>query len=219
MLRNGPTGPVLLETAARRRRGRGRRRRVSTTRRRAAYRSAGDPGDVAEAVRLLLGARAPAAPRRPRRALGRGLGRAARAGRAGPGAGDDDDGRQERLPRGPPALGRHRRPHDHPRRRALPGQAPTSSSAIGCSFAASDFSAPIPAGKTIVQITVNPSDIDKDYPTDLAVARRRQAGAAPADRRGQAARPARSGAPARRAGRRRDPRRRARPSAQEWRRG
>ena len=55
----------------------------------------------------------PAAPRRPRRAVGRGLGRAARAGRAARGAGDDHHGREERLPRGSPPGGRHRGAHHH----------------------------------------------------------------------------------------------------------
>jgi acetolactate synthase-1/2/3 large subunit len=40
---------------------------------------------------------------------------------------------------------------------------------IGCSFTKGGFSAPIPAGKTLVQVTVNEGDLDKDYPVDLAV--------------------------------------------------
>jgi thiamine pyrophosphate-dependent acetolactate synthase large subunit-like protein len=40
---------------------------------------------------------------------------------------------------------------------------------IGCSFARGSFSFPIPANKTLVQITHDPEGIDRDYPVDLAV--------------------------------------------------
>jgi thiamine pyrophosphate-dependent acetolactate synthase large subunit-like protein len=40
---------------------------------------------------------------------------------------------------------------------------------IGCSFARSNFSATIPAGKTIVHVTANPNDIDKNYASAVSV--------------------------------------------------
>ena len=40
---------------------------------------------------------------------------------------------------------------------------------IGCSFARGGFSAPIPSGKRMVQVTLDARDIDKDYPIDQAV--------------------------------------------------
>ena len=40
---------------------------------------------------------------------------------------------------------------------------------IGCSFARGGFSAPIPDGKKLVQVTLDPRDIDKDYAIDQAV--------------------------------------------------
>ncbi|MHB1004711.1 MAG: thiamine pyrophosphate-requiring protein [Chloroflexota bacterium] len=38
---------------------------------------------------------------------------------------------------------------------------------IGSSFSASDYEAPIPAGKTAVQVTVDERDLNKDYPVDV----------------------------------------------------
>jgi thiamine pyrophosphate-dependent acetolactate synthase large subunit-like protein len=40
---------------------------------------------------------------------------------------------------------------------------------IGCSFARGSFSSPIPTGKKMVQVIVDGSDIDRDYPVDQAV--------------------------------------------------
>ena len=40
---------------------------------------------------------------------------------------------------------------------------------VGCSFSTGAFSYPIPAGKTMVQVTVNEFDIAKEYPIDVAV--------------------------------------------------
>src|SRR6266567_4309180 len=40
---------------------------------------------------------------------------------------------------------------------------------IGCSFARGGFSAPIPAGKQMVQVTSDARDVDKDYVIDQAV--------------------------------------------------
>src|SRR5258708_23579453 len=40
---------------------------------------------------------------------------------------------------------------------------------IGCSFARGGFSAGIPSGKRLVQVTVDSGDVDKDYPIDHAV--------------------------------------------------
>lgn len=40
---------------------------------------------------------------------------------------------------------------------------------IGCSFTSTIFAAPIPSGKTLVQITNSELDLNKDYPVDCAV--------------------------------------------------
>jgi thiamine pyrophosphate-dependent acetolactate synthase large subunit-like protein len=40
---------------------------------------------------------------------------------------------------------------------------------VGCSFARGGFSSPIPAGKKMVQVTVDGRDIDRDYQVDQAV--------------------------------------------------
>ena len=58
---------------------------------------------------------------------------------------------------------------------------------IGCSFAKGSFSVADPDGKKIVQITVDARDARQGLPDRPRGRRRRQAGAAPAHRRGQAA--------------------------------
>ena len=40
---------------------------------------------------------------------------------------------------------------------------------IGCSFSKSIFAAPIPSGKTMVHVTIDEHDINKEYPTDHAI--------------------------------------------------
>jgi len=40
---------------------------------------------------------------------------------------------------------------------------------VGCSFARGGFSSPIPSGKTLVQVTVDGRDLDRDYQVDQAV--------------------------------------------------
>ena len=118
-MRHGRPGPVLVEIPAdvageeapdlgyeppRELRSRGRRGRRARSRGRPAARRA--PGD----------------PRRPRDPVGPGLGRADRLRRAGGGAGDDDHGRQERLPGGPRAGPRHGRALGRAHGGAVPGE-------------------------------------------------------------------------------------------------
>ena len=81
------------------------------------------------AAAAILAAEAPGHLRRPGRPLRRGLGRAARAGRAARSAGHHQPRRQERLPGEPPAVARLRR-HARSRRRCTTSSTtPTSSSA------------------------------------------------------------------------------------------
>jgi len=39
--------------------------------------------------------------------------------------------------------------------------------AVGSSLSISNFAAPIPAGKTAVQLTIDERDLNKDYPVDI----------------------------------------------------
>ena len=106
LLRSGRPGPGAAGSAGRRCRRRGGAVRLppgpAPARRRRPRRR---PRGGAHPAR-----RPPAAAaRRPGRAVGGGLGRAARVRRAAPGPGDDHAARQERLPGEPPAVGRHGR--------------------------------------------------------------------------------------------------------------
>ncbi len=165
-LRNGKPGPVLLElprdvgsaelddgfqyTPAR------------------GYRSAGDPADVAEAARLLLGARRPVL----------------HAGHGVLWAEAWDELRElAELVQAPvmtTMAAKSALPEDHPLALGAGGHTLTHTAAhflvradlifgIGCSFAKGGFSAPIPAGKKLVQVTLDADDVDKTYPVDHAV--------------------------------------------------
>jgi acetolactate synthase-1/2/3 large subunit len=166
-LRTGQPGPVLLEipadtagaeldeAAARYAPARG-------------YRSAGDPADVAAAARLLLAARAPLL-------------------HAGHGVLWAEAGEELRalaeLVQAPvmtTMAGKSAFPEDHPLAAGAGGNTITGPAAhllrtcdlvfgVGCSFTKGSFSAPIPPGKKMVQITNDERDIDKGYPIDLAV--------------------------------------------------
>jgi thiamine pyrophosphate-dependent acetolactate synthase large subunit-like protein len=166
-LRNGKPGPVLLElpgdvgaaevgdAAASYKPGR-------------AYRSAGDPADVAEVARLLLGSKRPVL----------------HAGHGVLWAQAWDELRQLAELTNAPVMttmaAKSAFPEDHPLALGAGGHTLTRTAAqflvkadviigIGCSFARTGFSAPLPAGKKLVQVTLDASDVDKDYPVDHAV--------------------------------------------------
>ncbi|HLH72071.1 MAG TPA: thiamine pyrophosphate-binding protein, partial [Chloroflexota bacterium] len=166
-LRNGKPAPVLLELP--RDVGAGEvdesTFRYTPTR---TYRSAGDPADVAEAARLLLEAK------RPVLHAGHGV-LWARAW--------DELRELAELVQAPVVTtmaAKSAFPENHPL--ALGTAANTISRpaaqflvkadlvfGIGCSFSKGGFSAAIPAGKRMVQITLDARDVDKDYPIDHAV--------------------------------------------------
>jgi uncharacterized protein len=166
-LRNGKPGPVLLELPG----DVGSAQldesafRYEPAR---AYRSAGDPADVAEAARLLLGARRPVL----------------HAGHGVLWAQAWDELRELAELVEAPVLttmaGKGAFPEDHPLSIGTGGHTLLRTGAqflvksdlvlgIGCSFARGGFSSPIPAGKTMVQITVDAREIDRNYPIDHAV--------------------------------------------------
>ncbi len=109
-LKNGRPGPVMVEVPADVMTSEFAGNDVDYTAIRPT-RSAGDPRDIDDAAKMLLEAKIADHHRRPGRALRRSQRRAGRAGRTARHPGDDDDRRQERLPRGPRAgagLGRRR---------------------------------------------------------------------------------------------------------------
>lgn len=166
-LRNGKPGPVLLElprdvgaaelpdasfhyTPAR------------------AYRSAGDPSDVAEAARLLVEAR------RPVLHVGHGV----------LWAGATEELRElAELIQAPvmtTMAAKSAFPENHPLALGTGGHTITRTAAqflvksdlvvgIGCSFHKGGFSSPIPAGRKLVHIALSGADVDKNYPIDYAV--------------------------------------------------
>jgi len=166
-LRNGKPGPVLLELP--RDVGAGELdASVADYTPARAYRSAGDPADVAAAAKLLLDAR------RPVLHVGHGV-LWAQAW---------DELRQlAELVQAPvmtTMAAKSAFPETHPLSVGAGGHTITRTAAhflvrsdlvfgIGCSFARGGFSAPIPAGKTMVQVTSDGRDIDKAYPIDQAV--------------------------------------------------
>jgi acetolactate synthase-1/2/3 large subunit len=166
-LRNGKPGPVLLELP--RDVGNGELdANVADYIPARAYLSAGDPADVAAAAQLLLDAR------RPVLHVGHGV-LWAQAW---------DELRQltelVQVPVMTTMAAKSVFPENHPLSIGAGGHTITRTAAhflvrsdlvfgIGCSFARGGFSAPIPAGKKMVQITVDARDIDKDYPIDQAV--------------------------------------------------
>jgi acetolactate synthase-1/2/3 large subunit len=165
-LRNGKPGPVLLELP--RDVGNGELDAPADYTPARAYRSAGDPADVAAAAKLLLDAR------RPILHVGHGV-LWAQAW---------DELRQlAELVQAPvmtTMAAKSAFPENHPLSVGAGGHTITRTAAhflvrsdlifgIGCSFARGGFSAPLPAGKQMVQITSDANDIDKDYLIDQAV--------------------------------------------------
>jgi acetolactate synthase I/II/III large subunit len=167
LLRTNPTGPVLLElprdvaaedideaalnyTPAR------------------SNRAMGDPERVAEAVQVLLSAK------HPLLHVGHGVLWAE--------AWDElrEFAELVQLPVATTMAGKSAFPENHPLSVGTCSSTTTRAAAvalkqadvvfgIGCSFARSNFSATIPGGKTIVHITANRSDIDKNYPSAVSV--------------------------------------------------
>jgi acetolactate synthase-1/2/3 large subunit len=165
LLRNGPTGPVLLELP-----GDVGAAEVDAvpyeSPRRA--RSSADPESVSEAARLLIGARRPVL----------------HAGHGVLWAEAWDELRElaetAQLPVMTTMAGKSAFPEDHPLSLGTGGHTVTGQAAgflvrsdvilaIGSGLARNAFTTPLPAGKTIVQSTIDPADLDKEYPTDLAL--------------------------------------------------
>ncbi|HEV8634369.1 MAG TPA: thiamine pyrophosphate-requiring protein [Chloroflexota bacterium] len=166
-LRTGQPGPVLLELPRDVGAAELDEDALAYTPARA-YRSAGDPDDVAEAARLLLAAR------RPLVHVGHGVLWAE--------AWEELRALAELV--GAPVMttmaAKSAFPEDHPLSVGTGGHTISRTAAhflvgadlvfgIGCSFSRSGFSAPIPPGKKLVQITIDGRDVDRDYPVDLAV--------------------------------------------------
>ena len=167
LLRSGAPGPVLLEIP--RDVGAAELNGVTdgyTPVRRA--RSAGDPADVAEAARLLLGARHPLI----------------HAGHGVLWAEAWDELRElaelTHIPVMTTMAAKSVFPEDHPLSAGAGGHTLHGTAAhflktsdvvlgVGCSFSSGSFSTPIPAGKTLIQVTTNERDVSKAYPVALAV--------------------------------------------------
>ena len=133
-----------------------------------AYRSAGDPSDVAEAVSMLLSAK------RPVLHAGHGVLWAQ--------AWDELRELAEllQIPVVTTMAGKSAFPEDHPLALGAGGHSMTETAAhflvksdlvfgVGCSFAKGSFSFPIPAGKTIVQVVSDGTTLDKDHKVSHAV--------------------------------------------------
>ncbi|HLG51229.1 MAG TPA: thiamine pyrophosphate-requiring protein [Chloroflexota bacterium] len=166
-LRNGRPGPVLLEIP----------RDISdaeldesafTYQPARAHRPAGDPEDVAIAARMLLEAR------RPMLHVGHGV----------LWAGAWEELRELAELVAAPVMttmaAKGAFPEDHPLSLGTGGHTLTRAAAeflltadlivgIGCSFARGSFSTPIPPGRKLIQITIDPNDLDRHYPVDHAV--------------------------------------------------
>jgi len=167
LLRNGRPGPVLLELP-----GDVLKEEVPdelgyVPPRRSAPQ--GDPADVREAVRLLLTARAPVI----------------MAGQGVLYAEAWDELRTLAELAAVPVLttlnGKSAFPEDHPLALGAGGGLSTPGPVthflkkadlvlgVGTSFTRSHFIVPIPPGKTLVQVTIDPEDVNHDYPVDHAV--------------------------------------------------
>jgi acetolactate synthase I/II/III large subunit len=166
-LRNGKPGPVLLELPRDVGAGEIDPSTYEYTPARG-YRSAGDPADVAAAAKLLVEAR------RPVLHIGHGV-LWAQAW--------DELRILAELVQAPVLTTMAAKsvfPENHPLSVGAGGHTITRTAAhflvrsdlvfgVGCSFARGGFSAPIPAGKKLVQVTLDPRDVDKDYVIDQAV--------------------------------------------------
>ncbi|MDP8922185.1 MAG: thiamine pyrophosphate-requiring protein [Chloroflexota bacterium] len=167
-LRNGKLGPVLLELPRDTGGADVDEAVIDAYTPPRKYRSAGDPGDVAEAARLLTSASRPVL----------------HAGHGVLWAQAWDELRElAELVQAPVVTtmaGKSAFPEDHPLALGAGGHSMTQTSAeflvradlvfgIGASFAKGAFSFPIPAGKKIVQVVADGRDLNKDYPITYAV--------------------------------------------------
>jgi thiamine pyrophosphate-dependent acetolactate synthase large subunit-like protein len=166
-LRNGKPGPVLLELPQDVGAGELDASTFTYTPARA-YRSSADPADVVAAAQLLVDAR------RPVLHVGHGV-LWAQAW--------DELRELAELVQAPvmtTMAAKSAFPENHPLSIGAGGHTITRTAAhflvradlvfgIGCSFARGGFSAPIPAGKKMVQVTLDSRDVDKDYTIDQAV--------------------------------------------------
>ena len=132
-------------------------------------RSAGDPRDVADVARALLGAKLPLIYAGQGCLYAEATSRTRRTGRASPSPRHDHHPRQERLPRKPSPRPRRRRQHPDPHGQPLPRQVRPRLRHRHQSFQKTLASAAVPAGKVMIQSTNDPSDINAEYPIDLAV--------------------------------------------------
>jgi acetolactate synthase-1/2/3 large subunit len=166
-LRNGKPGPVLLELPADVGGGQVDDATFSYSPARG-YRSSGDPDDVAAAARMLIAAQ------RPVLHVGHGV-LWARAW---------DELRELAELLSVPVMttmaAKSAFPENHPLALGAGGHTLTRAAAqflvtsdlvfgVGCSFARGGFSSPIPAGKRLVQVTIDGRDIDRDYLVEQAV--------------------------------------------------
>jgi acetolactate synthase-1/2/3 large subunit len=167
MLRTNPTGPVLLELPRDVAAADVDEASLNYTPARG-NRAMGDPERVAEAVQVLLNAK------RPLLHVGHGVLWAE--------AWDElrEFAELVQAPVATTMAGKSAFPEDHPLSVGTCSSTTTRAAAvalkgadvvfgIGCSFAKSNFAATIPDGKTIVHITANPNDIDKNYPSAVSV--------------------------------------------------
>ena len=166
-LKNGRSAPVLLELPRDISSGDLDENALQYTAARA-YRSAGNPSDVTGAARALLGAR------RPILHVGHGVLWAEAT---------DELRELAELVQAPvltTMAAKGAFPENHPLSIGASGHTLSRVGAsfltradlvfgIGASFARGGFSAPIPGKKTLVQITKDPENIDRDYPVDQAV--------------------------------------------------
>ncbi len=167
LLRNGRPGPVMLEIPTDVMKDEvGDDLRYAPTTRSA---PAGDPADVREAVRLLLGARSPVI------MAGQGILYAE--------AWDELRALAElaQVPVLTTLNGKSAFPEDHPLALGAGGGLSTPGTVthflkradlvlgVGTSFTRSHFIVPIPAGKTLVQVTITETDVNHDYPIDHLV--------------------------------------------------
>jgi acetolactate synthase-1/2/3 large subunit len=166
-LRNGKPGPVLLEFPGDVSNAQVDDATFSYSPARG-YRSAGDPDDVTAAARMLIDAR------RPVLHVGHGVLWAQ--------AWDEVRELAELLsvPVMTTMAAKSAFPENHPLSLGPGGHTLTRAAAqflvrsdlvfgVGCSFARGGFSAPIPPGKKLVQVTVDGRDLDRDYQVDQAV--------------------------------------------------
>jgi thiamine pyrophosphate-dependent acetolactate synthase large subunit-like protein len=164
-LRTAPYGPVLVELP----------RDVATEELdgldyapACSVRAAADPQDVREAVRLLLAAN------KPLLHVGHGVLYAEAAAEL------LEFAQLLQTPVMTTMAGKSAFPEDHPLSAGSAGYTTSGVAAhflresdlvfgVGCSFSRSTFSAPIPSGKTLVQVTASPRDLDVYYTIDCAL--------------------------------------------------